>query len=127
MDEATEHWVKLAERDLASARTLVGAGDTANGLMLCQQALEKGLKAVLQSGTPEPPPRIHNLPRLAEMAGLLAGMPEDLLETLVEVDPYIIEGRYPVFPALEGPDPERAADLVARTEVALRWLSARLK
>jgi len=127
MDPAVEYWAILAERDLQSAQTLVAAGDTANALFLCQQALGKALKGILQRQSPEPPPRIHNLARLMEMAGLLLALPEAMLDTLLEVDPYIIEARYPASIVPLPPDDDEASDLVGRTEVALRWLLARLK
>lgn len=127
MDSAVNYWATLAERDLHSARTLLAAGDTANALFLCQQALEKALKGVLQSQSPEPPPRIHNLARLAEMGGLLATIPEALLGALLEVDPYVIEARYPAAAEPSPPGSEEAARLVSRTEEALQWLLARLK
>ena len=98
---------------MQAARTLLASGD-------------KALKALLQAQSPEPPPRIHNLARLTEAAGLLSTMPEAVLQTLVEVDPYITEARYPTTVTPEPPDPTLAAELVTRTEEALRWLLARL-
>lgn len=127
MDPSVEYWVILAQRDLRSAGTLLASGDTANALFLCQQALEKALKGILQSQSPEPPPRLHNLARLTDMAGLMATAPEAVLQTLVEVDPYVIEARYPAAVTPEPPDVARATELTARTEEALEWLLARLK
>lgn len=127
MDPAVAYWATLAERDLRSAQTLLDSGDTANALFLCQQALEKALKGALQQQSSEPPPRIHNLARLLDLAGLLAAMPEAMVDTLLEVDPYIIEARYPTTVVPLAPDGEQATELVRRTEEAARWLLARLK
>ena len=127
MDASVAYWVYLAQRDMQSANALLIAGDTANALMLCQQALEKGLKAIIQSQSLDLPPRTHNLPRLLDLAGLMQLVPEAMVETLVEVDPYIIEGRYPVTTIPEPPDPAMAADLLRRAQEALQWLLARLK
>jgi HEPN domain-containing protein len=95
--------------------------------MLCQQALEKALKAILQSGSPEPPPRTHNLPRLLALTGLMQVMPEAMVDTLVEVDPYIIEARYPATIAPLPPDEILAVELLQRAEEAMEWLLHRLK
>lgn len=127
MEQAVAYWVTLAERDLQSASTLLAAGDPANALMLGQQALEKALKAILQQQTAEPPPRTHNLARLSEKAGLVGLMPTTVLDTLLEIDPYIIEARYPANATACAPDQETAASLLARAEEALRWLLARVR
>lgn len=127
MEQAVAYWVALAERDLRSASALLAAGDPANALMLGQQALEKALKAILQQQTVEPPPRIHNLARLSEKAGLVGLMPATVLDTLLEIDPYIIEARYPANATASAPDSETAANLLARAEEALQWLLARLR
>jgi HEPN domain-containing protein len=56
------------------ARIALDAGDPENALYLCQQALEKALKARIQQSKAKPPPKIHGLPRLGEIAGLWAEM-----------------------------------------------------
>jgi HEPN domain-containing protein len=130
MHTSTEYWVGLAQRDIHSARVLLAAGDTGNCLMLCQQALEKALKAHLQEMKGEPPPRIHNLIRLAALAGMEGVIPEAQLETLADLSPFAVEGRYPQPPlAAEaaGPDIGLVGELLQRGEEALEWLLARLR
>jgi hypothetical protein len=61
------------------------------------------------------------------MAGVI---PEAHLETLADLSPFAVEGRYPQPPlAAEaaGPDLGLAADLLQRGEEALEWLLARLR
>ena len=130
MDTSGQFWMALARRDLDSAGVLLAADDTANCLMLCQQAVEKALKALIQASSPEPPPRIHNLVRLAEIAGVFGVLPDGLLETLADLNPFITESRYP-GPQADGSVPAPSDDLARRllqgAEEVLTWLSARLK
>ena len=56
-------------------------------------ALEKILKAYVVRATSEVPPRIHNLDKLAEIAGL--ELSREQRELLREFEAYQIEGRYP--------------------------------
>ncbi len=66
MKEQTRRWLMRADDDLGLARLAVREGSFPAGvLFLCQQAVEKSLKAVLVEATDTSPPRIHDLRRLA--------------------------------------------------------------
>lgn len=63
------HWVERAEYDLETAKAML---DTARYLYvayMCQQAVEKLLKTLIAQQNKENLP-IHNLNRLAELAGI---------------------------------------------------------
>jgi HEPN domain-containing protein len=62
-------------------------------LFMCQQSLEKLLKAHVAARTGEFPPRIHNLMRLEEAAGLHCTPDEKAL--LERLSLYYIQTRYP--------------------------------
>ena len=94
MKTITAEWVRLARTDLRVAAAILGIGEPANTVYHLQQALEKALKAVLTEGVPEPPPRTHNLVRLAELAGVWDALEATQQDLLVRVDPYVVEGRY---------------------------------
>ena len=96
-----QEWLDHAERDLRAAQTLFTGGDYTWMLVLCQQAIEKFLKAAIIARTEEEPPRIHNLPRLAELAGFDPGEKQMML--MREIGMAYIESRYPVA-GLEVPD-----------------------
>lgn len=117
MEGHVRYWIALAERDIASAEVLLESGDTANALMLCQQSLEKALKAHIQRGSAQPPPRVHSLLRLLNMAELAGELSAHMAQTLAEVDPYIIEARYASpsqDPLKSAPSAQVARDLLAR-------------
>lgn len=86
-------WVDASRYDLETARALLGSRRYLYVLFMCQQSLEKLLKAHVTAGTAKFPPRIHNLVRLAELAALnLEERERGLLERL---SLYYIQSRYP--------------------------------
>ena len=67
MDEDIDYWLQLAHLDLESARGSLRGDSYLHCIFGCQQALEKGLKALVVAATEKAPPRIHNLVRLAAL------------------------------------------------------------
>jgi HEPN domain-containing protein len=67
MDKIVAHWVERAQYDLETAKAML---DTARYLYvayMCQQAVEKLLKAIMAYQGKENMP-VHNLIRLSELA-----------------------------------------------------------
>jgi len=126
MDPIVAEWVRLAERDISSAEVLLEAGDIENALFLCQQAVEKALKAHVQRQSDEPPPRIHGLVKLAHLATLWEALGGTRQELLVALDPYAIAGRYGVAAGAPESLPG-VADLIAQTRETVGWLLAALR
>jgi HEPN domain-containing protein len=86
--------------------------------------VEKALKALIVRRTGDLPPRIHNLMRLAETAGieLLA----DYALFLGELSMYYIKTRYPEEIRALGATVTRetATEVLGRTEEMIQWLSS---
>ena len=91
-------------------------------LFCCQQAVEKALKAVIVRRTGELPPRIHNLPRLAETAGIGSG--PERVRFLGELSAYYIQSRYPEEIRAAGPTitQELAQQVLGKTEQTIEWV-----
>ncbi len=70
MDDLSQQWVERAQYDLDTADAMFKAERYLNVFFCCQRAVEKAIKAVIVEKTGELPPRIHNLLRLAETAGI---------------------------------------------------------
>jgi HEPN domain-containing protein len=87
------YWVEGAEEDWEVAQDLPKRGRVSHGLFLGHLALEKILKAHVCQATQELAPRIHNLIRLAEMAGI--HLSSDQMDILAEMNAFNVEGRYP--------------------------------
>ena len=68
-------------------------------------------------------PRVHNLVRLAEAAGLR--LDSEQLDLLADMNEFNLEGRYPeqMIPA---PTLEQATECVTRAEEVMRWLTKQL-
>lgn len=93
-------------------------------LFCCQQAVEKMLKALIVLGTRQLPPRVHQLVRLAEAAGL--EVEEERADFLRELSAYYIQTRHPVEMAGEGfpIKGETVRTILGRTEEIVRWLES---
>lgn len=92
-------------------------------LFCCQQAVEKRIKSrIAESG--ETPPRLHNLMRLAEQAGLKPdGNTANKLRVLTA---YYIECRYPdELDALAAEvNEDLAGDVLRDAREVLRWVES---
>jgi len=88
-----QHWRNSADEDWTVAQELIGHDKIRHGLFLAHLALEKTLKAHVCRATGEMAPRIHNLVRLAEMAGLK--LSEGQTDLLADAKEFNIEGCYP--------------------------------
>ena len=103
MDEQSRRWLDQARHDLESARKNQSIELYDVALVLCQQALEKALKALFISQTGQFPPRIHSLERLAD----LTQMRPQLEQALLDLEDFYIRLRYPDF---SGPMPYELAE-----------------
>lgn len=118
MIEQARRWFEQAQHDLdaASKNYAIGLYDVT--LILCQQALEKGLKALYTAQTGQFPPRIHSIERLADLTDMRA----QLEQTLLDLEDFYIQLRYPDF---SGPLPYELAE-ATDAEQALRLSSGAL-
>jgi HEPN domain-containing protein len=117
------HWRESSREDWAAAGDMVERGHYRHGLFFAHLALEKLLKAHVCRKTSDLAPRIHNLVRLAEMAGLTLNSMQ--LDIFADVNRLNIQGRYPEHSDMP---PTREEALSAMTEVkeVIEWLTAKL-
>lgn len=121
-----EQWAEQARYDLDTARAMLDSGRYLYVVFCCQQAVEKMLKAVIAERSGQCPPRLHNLLRLAEHAGVELDRSQTVL--MEDLSRYYIQSRYPEeIPALSrGLDRQRGQQVLNQTEDVLRWLSSML-
>jgi HEPN domain-containing protein len=93
MDKVVAHWVERSQYDLDSAKVMLDAGRYLYVAYMCQQAIEKILKAMIANQGKENFP-IHNLNRLAELASIRKELTSEQFNFLAELTPYHIEARY---------------------------------
>jgi HEPN domain-containing protein len=113
------YWKQSAEEDWAVARQLVKSRRIRHGLFFAHLSLEKLLKALVCRHCQDLAPKIHNLPRLAELAGV--GLSPERLDILSEMNAFQIEGRYPDALTLP-PTVAEARDYLKRAEEVYEWL-----
>jgi len=93
MDELVAHWVERSQYDLDTAKIMLDTGRYLYVAYMCQQTIEKILKAcIAQLGKENFP--IHNLNRLAEIATIRDELTSEQFNFLAELTPYHIEARY---------------------------------
>jgi HEPN domain-containing protein len=128
MDRVVSHWSERAQYDLETANVMLDTKRYLYVAYMCQQAIEKLLKAIIAQQGKENMP-IHNLNRLAEIADVASEMDAGKLEFLAELTPYSIEARYGDFKESlsEIINEEKARQVYWKTQEIFRWLSARIR
>jgi HEPN domain-containing protein len=97
---------------------------------MCHQANEKALKAVISRDCEEWefPPKIHNLIKLADRAGLYDKMTEQQKDFITDFNPLNIEARYPEHRKriAAGLTNEYCKELIGKSEEMLCWIKTQL-
>ena len=123
VEKQVDSWRSGSEEDIAAAETLMEKGHLRHALFFAHLAVEKALKAHVVRKTRDVPPRIHNLTRLAELAGLTLDI--ERADFLRRFNLYQLEGRYPeTSEALL--DTEAVNERLVSAKEALEWLTAKL-
>ena len=123
VQKQVEYWVKSSIEDLHVARKLINDGLTRHGLFFLHLALEKILKAQVCKSIQDVPPRIHDLVRLVNIAGIT--LSQDKIDFLLEVNAFNLEGRYPEY-EIPSTSLQEAKVYLAQGEELIKWLSKQL-
>ena len=130
MNEKVEYWMELADYDIESAKVMLNGGRYLYVGFMCHQTIEKVLKAIIARDCigDEIPPKIHDLHKLAEKAGLFMRMSENQKEVLRLLNPLNIEARYPEYKNRLAATltNEICQELLAKTEGLLCWTKEQL-
>ena len=122
IQEIESFWIAEAEEALQVADHLMDKGDYSYALFFGHLAIEKLLKALHVIKQRDHAPSIHNLLRLAKLAGIL--VPEDRKDALIEISAYNIEARYPDFTRAfrEKCNAEYAEKQISMIKETYQWL-----
>lgn len=118
-----QHWRDSSLEELEVARVLISKKHVRQGLFWAHLTLEKMLKAHVCKHTGDLAPRIHNLVRLAELAGL--NLEEAKIRFLGLINDYNIEGRYIEYLGAI-PELTEAKQTMRHVEELITWLNAKL-
>ena len=124
MKNLTKQWLDQAQYDFITAKAMLASKRYLYVAYLCQQTIEKDLKAAIVENGPKHPPRIHNLTRLAADAGLAEKIAVRWPGLLVDLTPFAIEARYPEYREQMNRLLDRAEsqNIIRKTGELHRWL-----
>ena len=88
-------WLEKHKEDLKAAKAMLDAKRYLWCAFICQQAIEKYLKAGYVNKYHRIPPYVHKLERLCEELKL--SVPQNLLKAMVDIDKYYVSARYPAY------------------------------
>ena len=124
MEEEIKRWMEQAERDFKSAKNSFNIGDYYVASLLCQQSVEKGLKALYLKKF-NSIKKIHNLVILAEDLKL----PKKMIDECDNLNPIYIDTRYPDasgdLPHKEYTQDKSQYDLNAAEKI-LKWIRKKI-
>jgi len=128
MDKYVSHWLERSNYDLDTAKAMLDARRYLYVAYMCQQAVEKLLKAIIAQHGKENLP-IHNLNRLAELAELSDELEEGQIDLLAELTAYNIVARYGDYKEslFEIVDMQKAKFLYDRTLELFQWLCKKIR
>jgi len=128
-EKKVDYWIDIAIYDLDTAKAMLGCGRYLYAAFMCQQAIEKLLKAlIIHKTAKKEPPRSHNLTFLLDQLELKT-VPPELSHTVSWLSAYYIESRYPNYKEHLSKlvDRAEAEKLLENTEEAFSWLQSLMK
>jgi HEPN domain-containing protein len=125
---AVRIWMDRVEYDLETARAMNKAGRYLYVVFMCQQAVEKALKAILALQGKEIKP-IHKLPMLAENAGLLQEIDEETRMLFEDLSGYYLNARYKetIQSLSKAIGRKEARSYLTKSEKVVTWLTQKMK
>ncbi len=127
IDERIRSWKQKAEYDLKTAEAMLESKRYVYVGFMCQQALEKLLKAIYVSKKREEPPYTHNLRHLADLVVL--DFPSETGRFFDTLMAYYIVGRYPSYKenVAKRLTKNSSVTMLKETEKIFRWLQSQLE
>jgi len=128
MDRIVAHWVERSEYDLDTAKAMLDTGRYLYVGYMCQQTIEKLLKAMIAHQDKDNLP-IHNLNRLAEVAEIVDLLSSEQSTFLAELTPFCVEARYGDFKEnlSEIINKEMAEVTYLKTREMFEWLYQKIR
>jgi HEPN domain-containing protein len=123
IEKQVVYWRDGAVEDWEVAQDLIKQGRVRHGLFFAHLTLEKALKAHVCQKTSDLAPKIHDLVRLATLAGL--SLTQVQLDLLAVFNTFNLYGRYPdTFSA--SPSREQAQKYIEQAKEIYEWLKNQL-
>jgi HEPN domain-containing protein len=122
------NWISLAEYDLATADDMLKSKRYLYVAFMCQQAIEKILKACYVKEHTVTPPYTHNLLRLIKELSLNNKMSDEIVTTVEQLNSYYIESRYSedIEELSKFLTKDKAISILNSTKELFGWIKTRL-
>ncbi len=129
MSNIVDKWIEIAEYDFTTAEAMLKTGRYFYVAFMCQQALEKMLKALIVLKTNKYPPRVHKLEFLAVKAEISEELNNEQKGLLNELSFFYLNSRYPDLNIGLSSliTKEKAKVLLKKTEELLKWIKQKIK
>jgi len=126
--KSLDNWLSLAEYDLTTAEAMLQAGRLLYVGFMCQQAIEKILKACFVKYRGVTPPYTHNLLRLIAELSWEEEIGERTLEILETLNSYYIESRYTedIQELAKALTETKASQILKSTRELFGWIRSKL-
>ncbi len=123
-----DNWLSLAKYDLATAQDMLKAKRYLYVAFMCQQAVEKILKACYVKQHMSTPPYTHNLLRLVKDLSFKDEMGAGRMATIEELNSYYIESRYTedIEELSKVLTEAKAVSILNSTKELFGWISAKI-
>jgi HEPN domain-containing protein len=126
MRAETHPWWRQAQADITLARATLEGGHAYSAAWFCQQAAEKGLKALYIEQRLRMPPRTHDLDYLGRETGVPAAIAADLRV----LNPTFDIARYPDpttgLAPVDRVSMQEGADHLVMAERIMQWIGSKL-
>jgi len=124
--EKVEYWLDIADYDLATAKAMLKSRRYLYVVFMCQQALEKVIKALYINMLDAEPPRSHNLAFMFNQLGITAST--ETMEFFNALSAHYISNRYPEYKdkLSTALSKAKAKDYLQQTEANYQWLKSQI-
>lgn len=124
--EKVEYWLDIADYDLETAKAMLQSARYLYVVFMCQQAIEKVIKALYVNILDAEPPRSHNLAFIFNKLGI--GASTETLELFNKLSAHYISNRYPEYKNKLSTllDKDQTEEYITKTEETYKWLKSRI-
>lgn len=129
MKPIVQKWIDIAEYDFETAGAMYESSRYLYVAFMCQQAVEKIIKALIVQVEDEYPPRIHKLETLALRAQIGDQLTETQKDLLNELSFFYLNNRYPDFKTELNKliNREKSLEMLEKTGEFIKWVKQKLK
>jgi HEPN domain-containing protein len=128
-EKVIKNWLALAEYDIKSAKIMLETGRYLYVAFMCQQCIEKTLKAIFVKEIQTAPPYTHNLVTLANKLSCAEFLMQNYRKTIEDLNACYIESRYAeeLEEISKGLTEMASRELFIKTEELLEWLKTKIQ